>query len=262
MPDTLNLLNIDRTARCPQVAVVTVCRNALNDLKLTLASVQSQTHQSILHIVIDGASSDTTPAFLRDHAALFHAAISEPDQGIYDAMNKAISLCPESAWVIFMNAGDRFSADDVLERVAPLLRPGVDMVFGSVAIRGDNGSERIFPLRRQARIEMPGCHQALLVRSTLLRELRFDTRYRVGADFDFFLRAMRRSSHLEFHDGVIAQIAPEGFSAANEHLLQRDYVDAISRHVGRRPALKWWVMRKLRRALLPCRDLLRRVGLA
>src|SRR5438477_1801718 len=91
-----------------QVAVVTVCRNALADLKLTVASVQGQTFMRLLHIVVDGASTDGTTAFLRDNAALFHVASSEPDNGIYDAMNKAIAFCPESAWVVFLNAGDWF----------------------------------------------------------------------------------------------------------------------------------------------------------
>lgn len=242
----------------PQIAIVTVCRNTLADLKLTVASVQAQSNPQVLHIVVDGASTDGTPAFLRDNAGLFHIAVSEPDKGIYDAMNKAIAFCPERAWVVFMNAGDRFAADDVLDRVAPLLRPDVDFVFGSVAIRGGEGSVRIVKARLHARTEMPGCHQSTIVRGELLRSLRFDPSYRVGADFDFFLRAMRKSSRLAFHEGVIAEIAPEGYSATNEDVLQRDYASAIARHVGKAQAAQWLLKRKLRRALLRCRDLLRR----
>ena len=245
----------------PQIAVVTVCRNALEDLKVTVASVRAQLYPALMHVVVDGASSDGTPEFLRAHAGCFHALLSESDAGIYDAMNKAISLCPHADWVVFLNAGDAFAAPGVLADAASLLKPDIDLVFGSVIIRSTNGRRRVVAARPGARTGMPGCHQSSLVRGDLMRRLRFDPTYAVGADFDFFLRATRSARRLAFHPGVIAEVAPEGFSAANEDLLQRDYTRTIERHLGRPNAVWWLCKRKVRLALLRGRDLLRRIGI-
>lgn len=231
------------------VCVITVCRNALPGLQLTSASVQLQQHEDLFYIVIDGASTDGTVQYLQEVGNFVNSWVSEPDSGIYDAMNKGIDRCPSNAWVLFLNAGDRFAQPDVLSRIGNLLDGAVDIVFGDVAVRSKSDLPRVYRARKHATDKMPGCHQAMLVRSELLRRLRFDVSYKVGADFEFYLRAVRSGARVAIFDGVIAEIAPEGFSASNEGLLQSDYVRAISQHRGRVRALLWLFVRRIRRAL-------------
>jgi putative colanic acid biosynthesis glycosyltransferase len=231
------------------VCVITVCRNALPGLQLTSASIQTQHHADMYYIVIDGASTDGTAQYLQGGDNFVNTWVSEPDSGIYDAMNKGIDRCPSDAWVLFLNAGDRFAQPDVLLRIGYLLNGAVDIVFGDVAVRSDSELPRVYRAQQHATVKMPGCHQAMLVRSELLRQLRFDISYEVGADFEFYLRAVRGGARVAVFDGVIAEIAPEGFSASNEGLLQRDYVRAISQYRGRVRALLWLFARRLRRAL-------------
>lgn len=233
----------------PPVCVVTVCRNALADLRLTAASVRQQTYPQLHYLVVDGASSDGTPAFLRAAGDDIDDWVTEPDGGIYDAMNKAIQRCPTNSWVVFLNAGDRFADDNVLQRLAGRLVDGVDMVFGGVAVRSAGGAARPHRAGPVGTSKMPGCHQSMLVRAALLVRHRFDTGFKVGADFEFYLRATRAGARVALFDGVVAEVAPEGFSAANEDILQHDYSRAITLHRGRRQALLWLAARKCRRAL-------------
>lgn len=233
-----------------RVCVITVCRNALPGLQLTFASIQMQQHADLFYVVIDGASTDGTSQYLQEGGGDFvDTWVSEPDSGIYDAMNKGIDLCPNGAWVLFLNAGDRFAQPDVLLRIGHLLDGPVDIVFGDVAVRSDSDLPRVYRAQEHATDKMPGCHQAMLVRSELLRQLRFDISYKVGADFEFYLRAIRGGARVAIFDGVIAEVAPEGFSASNEGLLQRDYVRAISQHRGRVRGLLWLFVRRIRRVL-------------
>lgn len=239
------------------VTVITVCWNALADLQLTAASVQRHTHDRLFHVIVDGGSTDGTMAWLQEHRQQFAVAYSERDNGIYDAMNKALARTPETDWIIFLNAGDVFHDDDVVRRSVPLLRRrDVDFVFGDVCISdaAGPGKPRIYPSRRSARLEMPGCHQSCFVRANLMKRLRFDLNYKIAGDFECWLRATHQGrSKTAFADHAIATIAPEGFSARNEPILQLEYTRAIRTHVNALAAGWWLLKRKARRMVLKLR---------
>ncbi len=227
-----------------KICVVTVCRNALDALRQTVASIHDQKYPELHYIVIDGGSSDGTPDFLKRQHHGINEWLSEPDKGIYDAMNKAVELCPIDSWVIFLNAGDVFASPEVLHSLNGSLSADVDFLVGDISMDGRNGSA-VFRCKDRSALEMPGCHQAMLVRASVLKTYRFNTSYKVGADYDFFLRATKFRRRLVFFDGVIAHIAPEGFTSHNEPILQRDYVKLLSEHRGRIIALLWLIRRRL-----------------
>jgi glycosyltransferase involved in cell wall biosynthesis len=235
----------------PSVAVITVCWNALADLQVTTNSVRRQAYSPLLHIVVDGGSIDGTAEWLEKRRDEFAVALSEPDHGIYDAMNKAVVLSPAVDWFIFLNAGDVFHADDVIQRSIPKLQcRDVDFVFGNVCVTNaaNLGRTKIYQARRNSALEMPGCHQSCFVRAKLMRSLKFDLRYRVAGDFEFWLRASRHASATTaFAEHTIATIAPEGFSARNEATLQLEYSRAIKNHIGTAAAIWWLLKRKFRR---------------
>lgn len=257
----MNAENVSSPAVVTQkLAVITVCWNALADLQKTCASVVSQQHPGLLHVVIDGGSSDGTTAWLKAHNGQFAATISEPDRGIYDAMNKALTLCPEVDWLIFLNAGDTFFDAELVQRAMPVLAQGGDFYFGDVSIRSVANLSKTFtyPARRDSAHEMPGCHQSCFVRSSLMKQLKFDLTYKVAGDFECWLRATHRhGAKTRFLDGVIATVAPEGFSARNERSLQAEYSRALRTHVSSTAATLWLGKRKLRRAALRLRDLMK-----
>lgn len=115
--------------RLPKVTVITVCRNALPLLRHTVENVLQQTYAPLEYLIIDGASTDGTPAYLSSLQAPLQWW-SAPDKGIYDAMNKGVARA-SGEWVIFMNAGDCFAATDVLQRIFSTPRTA-DVIYGDV----------------------------------------------------------------------------------------------------------------------------------
>lgn len=100
----------------PLISVVTICYNAKNDLEKTILSVLSQTYQDIEYIIIDGGSTDSTVDIIHKYSERLFYWISEPDKGIYDAMNKGMDRATGS-WIIFMNAGDTFCDNEVIKNI-------------------------------------------------------------------------------------------------------------------------------------------------
>ena len=159
------------------VTIITVCRNHAQELERTIRSVESQTWQEKEYLVIDGASTDDTLDVIKAHETSITRWISEPDQGIYDAMNKGVRMA-QGEWVIFMNAGDTFASDDTLQRVFGSPQ-NADVIYGDV-IKGELVKEAEAP--RNAH-RMFYCHQSAFVRTRCLREFPFDIRHRMSADF-------------------------------------------------------------------------------
>jgi glycosyltransferase involved in cell wall biosynthesis len=159
------------------VTIITVCRNHAQELERTIRSVESQTWQEREYLVIDGASTDDTLDVIKAHETSITRWISEPDQGIYDAMNKGVRMA-QGEWVIFMNAGDTFASDDTLQRVFGSPQ-NADVIYGDV-IKGELVKKAEAP--RNAH-RMFYCHQSAFVRTRCLREFPFDIRHRMSADF-------------------------------------------------------------------------------
>ena len=98
-----------------KVTVVTVCRNCARMLEKTIESVETLSYPDIEYVIVDGASDDDTLNVIKTHEGKIDQWVSEPDRGIYDAMNKAVTMA-HGDWVIFMNAGDVFASDDCVEK--------------------------------------------------------------------------------------------------------------------------------------------------
>lgn len=159
------------------VTIITVCRNHAKELEKTIQSVENQTWQKKEYIVIDGASTDETLEVIQQHGDSITQWISEPDQGIYDAMNKGIRLA-QGQWVIFMNAGDTFASTDTLQRVFQESQEA-DVIYGDV-IKWEHVKKAEPPHNAH---RMFFCHQSAFVKTSCLREFPFDTRHRMSADF-------------------------------------------------------------------------------
>lgn len=170
----------------PEITVVTVCRNALEALKLTTESVRAQNFGSIEHLIIDGASTDGTVEWLSalpQSAACATVWHSESDAGIYDAMNKGIERA-RGEWVIFMNAGDIFAAPDTISRVfGGKTYDGAGVVYGDVIKKRAVGELHGYPAGEPRNTHrMFYCHQCAFARRAVLAATPFDIRHRMSAD--------------------------------------------------------------------------------
>ena len=115
----------------PKISVVTVCYNAVNDIEKTILSVINQTYPNIEYLIIDGGSKDGTMDIVNKYKDKIDVIVSEPDKGIYDAMNKGIDRATGD-WINFMNAGDMFWEKDSILKVfaASGVDDSLDVIYG------------------------------------------------------------------------------------------------------------------------------------
>lgn len=184
------------------LTVVTVVKNAAVDLLQTAASVNRQTcRHRVEYLVIDGASTDGTADVLRGLAERGEVDqwVSEPDAGIYDAMNKALRRA-QGRWVLFLNSGDVFHGDDSLEALWRAAEERVSGPFGAVGVYG--GCVQVLPDGRRVTsaplpprkiyTRMVCSHQSLLLATATAREYAFDPRFRIAADHHQLMRLVYR----------------------------------------------------------------------
>ena len=170
----------------PRITVVTVCYNSGEHIEKTLDSVISQTYENKEYIVIDGASSDNTLQIIENYSDSIDIMVSEPDNGIYYAMNKAVEKA-SGEWIIFMNAGDVFAGHNVVEQISTILNKDADVIYGDIFVLKDGqlvlkeSAQEILDFHR-----MPFCHQAVFTRTSLLKTFPFDEKYHLSADFKFY----------------------------------------------------------------------------
>lgn len=172
----------------PLFAVVTVVYNHCEGIEETIQSVLNQTYPSIHYLIIDGGSTDGTTEIIQQYASRLHFWSSEPDGGIYDAMNKALERC-SGDYVLFMNSGDRFYSNDTVQQLAGQ-SAGEDLLYGDTLLKTKDRLQlsKSKPCERIG-YGMPFCHQSVAAHRRLFAHRRFDTRYRYAADFAFFVEA-------------------------------------------------------------------------
>lgn len=183
-----------------KISVVTAVFNRADTVADALASVRRQTWPSVEHIVIDGASTDGTLPILQAHRDQLAVLVSEPDQGIYDALNKGI-LRATGDVVGFLHADDLFEAPGSLAGVAAAFAdPAVDAVYGDLVYVRHQAPAEVVRYWRAGRFK-PGCleqgwmppHPTFYVRRSVYERLGlFDTRFRISADYECILRFLGR----------------------------------------------------------------------
>lgn len=176
-----------------KVSIITASFNNVDTITDTVNTVASQTHSDIEHLIIDGGSTDGTVEVV-DALCRKVQILSEPDRGIYDALNKGIARATGDV-IGFLAADDFFSAPDVLARVVGQFTPDVDGVYGNQVFVSQTDSERVLrywrsgPVGRLKLGWMPP-HQTLYLRREVYERLGlFDSDWKVSADYDFILRA-------------------------------------------------------------------------
>jgi glycosyltransferase involved in cell wall biosynthesis len=225
----------------PLVTIVTVVFNGADAIATTIDSTLAQNTSLFEHLIIDGGSTDGTLAILDAYRDRVHTIISEPDRGIYDAMNKGLRLA-RGRWIYFLNSGDEFSHPRVLTELAPALESDEYDVIAGHFVLSWSDLEAAFAPERLGVGRMPSCHQALFVRTSRAKQCEFDPSFRVGADYDMICRVLHeRESRLLLSTTVVARVKSEGFSASNRFTAVRDYRHVASRHFGTLRSSLWFV---------------------
>jgi glycosyltransferase involved in cell wall biosynthesis len=206
-----------------RVSVITVCFNSAATITKTLHSVASQTWADIEHIVIDGASTDATLAILHQHRAQLGRLVSEPDKGVYEAMNKGVALATGDV-IAFLNADDVYKDDSVIARVVQCMQEDhLDVLFGNVAFFHPGRPLQVVRTYDSGRFTparlgwgwMPA-HPALFVRREVFEHYgKFSENYKIAGDFEFVARIFKpRKLKYKHLAEVLVRMQTGGLSTA------------------------------------------------
>ena len=233
----------------PKFSIITVTYNAGATLEDTIQSVITQSYKNLEYIIVDGGSKDRTLDIIRQYRTHIHTVVSEPDRGLYDAMNKGIRLATGD-YICFLNAGDELHEDDTLLMMVHSITGNVlpDVLYGETAIVDEEG--HFLRMRRLSAPEhltwksfrkgMLVCHQAFFARRDLVEP--FDLSYRFSADFDWCIRIMKKSQTLHNTHLTLIDYLNEGMTTRNHKASLKErfrimckyygYFPTILRHLG------------------------------
>lgn len=205
----------------PFFSVITVTLNNLEGLKRTADSLDEQDMRDFEWIVIDGGSTDGTPEFLDNAQALW---ISEPDQGLYDAMNKGLKRAG-GRYVLFLNAGDRLTFPETMREIKTAAEPAMpDFIYGD-SLEAAPGETPEYKTARKSESRALGMfthHQSMLYRRDKIGELRYDPSYKISADYDFTLRFLSKNPSALYCQTPICIFESGGLSQQNAKTGRRE----------------------------------------
>ena len=251
----------------PLITVATVTYNACATLLPTLESVAAQDYPHTEHLIIDGRSTDGTLSlaqrFIHQHPERQIHITSEPDHGLYDAMNKAL-LQARGHYVVFLNAGDRLHSPSTLSQLVASFRWERGSGLNPAVLYGETDlvdSEGRFLRHRRLRAPeqltwrsfrsgMLVCHQSFYVRTDLARAVPYDLSFRFSADFDWCIRVMKlaqkRRLRLVNTHLILTDYLSEGLTTSHRRRSLLERLRLMARHYGWPTALAchlWFILR-------------------
>lgn len=223
----------------PLFSIITVTYNAEQTILPTMKSVCSQTCTDYEHLIIDGASSDNTLSIVKEFNSTQLRIASEPDKGLYDAMNKGIAAA-YGGYLIFLNAGDSFFESDTLQLLKQQIEAEKfpDIIYGETALY-DNAGNFIGMRRLKApekltwksfRNGMLVCHQAFIAKREIVRP--YNLAYRFSADFDWCIRCMKQAKSIYNSHQVIVRYLSEGLTTQNHKASLKERYRIMCRYYG------------------------------
>ena len=241
----------------PKFSIITVTYNAGKVLEDTIQSVISQTYRNVEYIIVDGKSKDNTLEIVDKYRNHISKVVSEPDKGLYDAMNKGILLAT-GYYLCFLNAGDELHDNQTLQQIVHTLKGTTlpDVIYGETAIVDKEG--RFLHMRRLSAPEklhwksfkqgMLVCHQAFFARRELAVKHLYDLKYRFSADFDWCIRIMKEAKCLHNTRLTLIDYLNEGMTTQNHKASLKERFRIMAKHYGLFSTLLhhlWFVFRAI-----------------
>lgn len=205
-----------------KVSIITVCFNSGATIRQTIESVLSQTHEDIEHIIVDGGSKDDTMKIVDEYEDRLGIIVSEPDNGLYDAMNKGVQLANGDV-VGILNSDDFFESENVIESVVSELvgDPELDVVFGEIVFVNPDDLERVVRHYNTGNFKpwkmrfgwMPP-HPGTFIKLKAYKQVgKYRTDLKIAADYEFFIRLfLTHNASYKFIDKVIVRMRTGGAS--------------------------------------------------
>jgi glycosyltransferase involved in cell wall biosynthesis len=215
-----------------RISIITINYNNLTGLKNTIKSVLDQTFFDFEFIVIDGGSTDGSKAYIQAHSEQFNYWVSEPDKGVYHAMNKGLSKAT-GEFCLFLNSGDYLFSPSLLEDVVRQIDRSVSMCYG--LIKWESSTVLWNPRRDIAYFEMAFQslipHQGVFFNTSLLRKIGgYKEEYRVISDWAAMLTLIRKGERTQKIDCIVSICETQGISATYERLAKKERIYYLWRY--------------------------------
>jgi glycosyltransferase involved in cell wall biosynthesis len=228
----------------PLLSIITVTYNADAVLDYTIQSIVHQSFANYEYIIVDGGSTDETLPIIRRYAHHLSYWISEPDQGLYDAMNKGLQVA-RGKYVWFMNAGDKIYDSDTLKYIFETCPEDADVYYGDALFFDAAGNE--LGLRSEVtphalpsvltwknfRYGMVVCHQSFIVRRSLAPL--YDLSHHYSSDVDWEIRCLKAAREIVNTQAVLSRYLTGGFSRKNHNHSLKDRYLVLQKHFGMLP---------------------------
>lgn len=224
-----------------KLSIITITYNAEKFLKRTIESIVAQSNQDFEYIIIDGKSKDSTLEIAKAYGERVNLLVSEPDKGLYDAMNKGLRLA-SGEFVWFMNAGDEINDSEVVASFMKVLaETNADVFYGDTYFVEENGTiqglrSEITPHRlpknlkwQDMNLGMLVCHQAFIARKSIAP---FYFENNLSADIDWEIECLKRAKKIQFLDPVVAKYLVGGISNKQLKRSLIDRYEVLKKHFG------------------------------
>jgi glycosyltransferase involved in cell wall biosynthesis len=230
----------------PSISVITVVYNGEHLLERTIKSILGQTYKNIEYIVIDGQSKDNSVEIIKKYTAGISYFVSEPDKGLYDAMNKGIDAATGD-YLLFINAGDELYESTTLEKVVNSFGGYPDIYYGETLMVDEQFQplgyrSEMTPHRLPAHLKwenmslgMVVCHQSILIRRTIAEK--YDLRFPFCADIDWIINALKKSEYIVNTGLVISRYLKGGISDKKMKKSLMDRFAVMRKHFGLYPTI-------------------------
>lgn len=219
----------------PKLTVITIVYNNVRDIKRTIESVINQTYQDIEYLIIDGASTDGTLEIVKQYENRVSRIVSEPDKGIYDAMNKGLALA-KGDYILFMNSGDEIYDKDTVEHI--FNQPEADIYYGETEMYNDDwqslGQRRHKAPKtfnwRSFKYGMNISHQAIYIKKNLTEP--YDLQYKYSADIDWIIKAAKKTKNIRNVNRYVAKYLVGGMSKKKHKESLRERFNIFTKYYG------------------------------
>jgi len=185
----------------PLISIITITYNAVNTIEETIKSVLEQTYPNIEYIIIDGGSTDGTVEIIKKYSSQISYWISEPDKGIYNAMNKGI-MQAHGAWINFMNSGDTFYNSKTLDTINfhQINNKIIKVIYGDTIVKKNNNffHKKAQPIKNIHR-RIIGCHQSIFVSNVNIKDIMFDESFKLASDYNTIYSLYEKYKSNAFH---------------------------------------------------------------
>lgn len=202
-----------------KISIITVVFNGSSTIEHTILSVVNQSYSNIEYLIIDGNSNDDTIEIIMRYNQFVTLWISEPDKGIYDAMNKGI-VAASGDYILFLNSGDLFYSIDTLTKIFSQYQDS-DVIYGDTLV--NKKTIKALDLKSDWKA-IPYCHQSVFIKSTLAKRYFFDLQFKVAADYNQYFELKRNKCSFIHVNEIISIYDNSGFSNQNYTRLLTEYM--------------------------------------